>query len=153
MGMISFFIDINFSSSWQSSQSHHPPDKIPFPTTWIHWLESNKWFKCLMQFLEKVMLHGHTIKCLHLLHIQSSSQPHVSCKRTRVQSMGANEPFGTLTSSQWSSPSMVASPPMSTLSTSSTQHWLQSSLSDTPSSNCKYAKLMNMDFKPPWGVP
>jgi hypothetical protein len=48
---------------------------------------------------------------------------------------------------------MVASPPISTMSTSSTQHWLQSLSSDTPSSNCNYARSMNMSFKPPWGVP
>ncbi len=132
---------VNFSSSWQSSESHHPFDKIPFPTTWIHWLESNKWFEFFMQLLEELMLHGHTIRCLHLFHSRSSSHPHVSCKQTRVQFMGANNPFSTLTSSQWTSSSMVTSPSMLIMSTSSTQHWLQSSSSDTSSSNCKYAGI------------
>jgi hypothetical protein len=31
--------------------------------------------------------------------------------------------------------------------------WLQSSLLNTPSSNCKYAKSTNMHFKPPWWIP
>jgi len=48
----------------------------------------------------------------------------VSCKRVKVQSMGADEPFGTLTLSKQLSSSMAISPPMSTTPTTSTKSWL-----------------------------
>ncbi len=77
----------------------------------------------------------------------------VSCKWARAQSMGANEPFGTLTLSKELSSSMAINTPMSTMPTSSTGSWLQSSLLNTPSSNCKYVRSTNKHFKPPWWIP
>jgi hypothetical protein len=67
--------------------------------------------------------------------------------------MGANEPSNTSTLSKQLSSSMVINPLMSTMLTSSTKSWLQSSSSDAPSFNRNYVKSANMHFKPPWWVP
>ncbi len=65
----------NPSSGWWSSQTHHPPEKIPFMGAWICWLEPNKGGECSIQLLEEVMLHGHTIWCLHPRYISWWSWP------------------------------------------------------------------------------
>jgi hypothetical protein len=77
----------------------------------------------------------------------------VSCKWARAQSMGVDEPSGTLTLSKQIFSSMFVSPLMLTMLTSSTRSWLQFSSLDAQSSNYKYAKLTNMYFKPSWWVP
>ncbi len=59
----------NPSSSWRSSHSHHPLNEIPLLGVCICWLESNESGECLMQLFKKMMLHGRTIWCLHLLYI------------------------------------------------------------------------------------
>ncbi len=65
----------NPSFGWWSSQSHYPPNKIPFPGAWICWLEPNEGVECLIQLLEEAMLHGFSIQCLHPWYILWWSWP------------------------------------------------------------------------------
>jgi uncharacterized membrane protein len=104
----SIIVSCHPSFGWWSFRTHHPLDKIPFPGAWICWFEPNEGVECFIQLLEEMMLHGCTIRiAVHFVVISTI----VSCKRARVQFMGVDEPFNTLTLSKQLSSSMAISPP------------------------------------------
>ncbi len=108
----------NPSSGWQSSQSHHPPNEIPFLGAWICWFEPNEGGECLMQLLEKVMFHGHTIQCLHLQYIPQWFWPLFHASRLGFDPWGRMN-LPTHRHCPCLSSSMSISPPMLIMPTSS----------------------------------